>query len=137
MDRDIKISIRNLYKIFGPTPDVALEYVKQGMGKAELLEKHQHVLGLQDINVDIREGHVTVIMGLSGSGKSTLIRHLNRLIEPTAGEIEVDGENVLTFDEDQLRKLRREHMSMVFQNSRCCRTKPFLKTPEWRFRARP
>lgn len=115
MDRDIKISIRNLYKIFGPTPDVALEYVKQGMGKAELLEKHQHVLGLQDINVDIREGHVTVIMGLSGSGKSTLIRHLNRLIEPTAGEIEVDGENVLTFDEDQLRKLRREHMSMVFQ----------------------
>jgi glycine betaine/proline transport system ATP-binding protein len=115
VDRDIKISIRNLYKIFGPTPDVALEYVKQGMGKAELLEKHQHVLGLQDINVDIREGHVTVIMGLSGSGKSTLIRHLNRLIEPTDGKIEVDGENVLTFDEDQLRNLRREHMSMVFQ----------------------
>jgi glycine betaine/proline transport system ATP-binding protein len=115
VDRDIKISIRNLYKIFGPTPDVALEYVKQGMGKAELLEKHQHVLGLQDINVGIREGHVTVIMGLSGSGKSTLIRHLNRLIEPTAGEIQVDGENVLTYDQDRLRNLRREHMSMVFQ----------------------
>lgn len=115
MDRDIKISIRNLYKIFGPTPDAALEYVKQGMGKAELLEQHQHVLGLQDINVDIREGHVTVIMGLSGSGKSTLIRHLNRLIEPTAGEINVDGDNVLAYDEDQLRKLRRESMSMVFQ----------------------
>jgi glycine betaine/proline transport system ATP-binding protein len=115
VDRDIKISIRNLYKIFGPTPDVALEYVKQGMGKAELLEKHQHVLGLQDINVDMREGHVTVIMGLSGSGKSTLIRHLNRLIEPTGGEIAVDGENVLAFDEDQLRNLRRERMSMVFQ----------------------
>jgi glycine betaine/proline transport system ATP-binding protein len=115
VDRDIKISIRNLYKIFGPTPDVALEYVKQGMGKGELLEKHQHVLGLQDINVDMREGHVTVIMGLSGSGKSTLIRHLNRLIEPTGGEIAVDGENVLAFDEDQLRNLRRERMSMVFQ----------------------
>lgn len=115
MERDIKISIRNLYKIFGPTPDLALDHVKQGMGKTELLDQHQHVLGLKDINVDIREGHVTVIMGLSGSGKSTLIRHLNRLIEPTAGEIDVDGENVLAFDENQLRNLRRERMSMVFQ----------------------
>jgi len=115
VDRDIKISIRNLYKIFGPIPDVALAYVRRGMGKAELLEKHNHVLGLQDINVDMREGEITVIMGLSGSGKSTLIRHLNRLIEPTAGEIKVDGKNVLAFDEDGLRKLRREQMSMVFQ----------------------
>lgn len=115
MARDIKISIRNLYKIFGPTPDVALAYVRRGMGKAELLEKHNHVLGLQDINVDIQEGEITVIMGLSGSGKSTLIRHLNRLIEPTAGEIDVDGEDVLKFNENQLRNLRRERMSMVFQ----------------------
>lgn len=115
MDRNIKISIRNLYKIFGPTPDIALAHVRKGMGKAELLEKHNHVLGLQDINVDIHEGEITVIMGLSGSGKSTLIRHLNRLIEPTAGEVEVDGENVLAYNEDQLRKLRREQMSMVFQ----------------------
>lgn len=115
MDRDIKISIRNLYKIFGPTPDIALAHVRRGMGKAELLEKHNHVLGLQDINVDIHEGEITVIMGLSGSGKSTLIRHLNRLIEPTAGEIEIDGEDVLQFDENKLRKLRRERMSMVFQ----------------------
>lgn len=115
MDRNIKISIRNLYKIFGPVPDVALAYVRRGMGKTELLDKHNHVLGLQDINVDIREGEITVIMGLSGSGKSTLIRHLNRLIEPTAGEIQVDGEDVLQFDENKLRKLRRERMSMVFQ----------------------
>ncbi|MDI9244168.1 betaine/proline/choline family ABC transporter ATP-binding protein [Marinobacter sp. CHS3-4] len=115
MDQDIKISIRNLYKIFGPTPDIALEYVKKGMGKPELLEKHKHVLGLEDINVDMQEGEITVIMGLSGSGKSTLIRHLNRLIEPTSGEITIDGENVLDFDEERLRKLRREGMSMVFQ----------------------
>ncbi len=115
MDQDIKISIRNLYKIFGSDPDVALEYVKKGMGKPELLEKHRHVLGLENINVDIQEGEITVIMGLSGSGKSTLIRHLNRLIEPTTGEIIVNGENVLDFDEDRLRKLRRESMSMVFQ----------------------
>ncbi|AOY90345.1 glycine/betaine ABC transporter [Marinobacter salinus] len=115
MARDIKLSIKNLYKIFGPTPDVALEYVRKGMGKAELLEKQNHVLGLRDINVDMRDGEITVIMGLSGSGKSTLIRHLNRLIEPTAGEIRFDGEDVLKYDEEQLRTLRRERMSMVFQ----------------------
>lgn len=115
MDRNIKISIRNLYKIFGPDPVGALEHVRGGVGKAELLEKHNHVLGLKDINVDMHEGEITVIMGLSGSGKSTLIRHLNRLIEPTAGEVQVDGEDVLQFNEDQLRNLRRERMSMVFQ----------------------
>ncbi|MEX0605280.1 MAG: betaine/proline/choline family ABC transporter ATP-binding protein [Marinobacter sp.] len=115
MARDIKISIRNLYKVFGADPLGAMAHVKTGMGKAELLEQHNHVLGLQNINVDIREGEITVIMGLSGSGKSTLIRHLNRLIEPTSGEIEMDGENVLAFNDTRLRKLRREHMSMVFQ----------------------
>lgn len=115
MAKDIKISIRNLYKIFGPTPDVALEYVRRGMGKAELLDQQKHVLGLKDINVDIHDGEITVIMGLSGSGKSTLIRHLNRLIDPTAGEIRVDGDDVMNFTEEQLRRLRRERMSMVFQ----------------------
>ncbi len=115
MTKDIKISIRNLFKIFGPDPDVALEYVRRGMNKADLLEQQNHVLGLRDINVDMRDGEITVIMGLSGSGKSTLIRHLNRLIEPTAGEIRVDGEDVLSYTEEQLRQLRRERMSMVFQ----------------------
>lgn len=115
MAKDIKISIRNLYKIFGPTPDVALEYVRKGMGKSELLEQQRHVLGLKDINVDMHDGEITVIMGLSGSGKSTLIRHLNRLIDPTAGEIRVDGEDVMAYTEEQLRRLRRERMSMVFQ----------------------
>lgn len=115
MAKNIKISIRNLYKIFGPTPDVALEYVRRGMGKADLLEKQAHVLGLRDINVDVHEGEITVIMGLSGSGKSTLIRHLNRLIDPSAGEIRVDGEDIMNYSQEQLRKLRRERMSMVFQ----------------------
>ncbi|MGM0586210.1 MAG: quaternary amine ABC transporter ATP-binding protein [Pseudomonadota bacterium] len=115
MSDNVKIAIRNLYKIFGSDPQAALAQVREGMGKTELLEEHQHVLGLQDINVDIRSGEITVIMGLSGSGKSTLIRHLNRLIEPTAGEIEIDGEDILAYGEDKLRKLRRERMSMVFQ----------------------
>ncbi len=112
---DPKISIRHLYKIFGAEPAAMLDKVHAGMGKAALLEEHGHVLGLQDINVEMQPGEITVIMGLSGSGKSTLIRHLNRLIEPTAGEVVVNGENVLTYGEEALRRLRRETMSMVFQ----------------------
>lgn len=115
MENNVKISIRNLYKIFGDDPQSALKDVHAGMGKPELLDKRDHVLGLSDINVDIHEGRITVIMGLSGSGKSTLIRHLNRLIEPTAGEVLLDGENILTWDEAKIRNMRRETMSMVFQ----------------------
>jgi glycine betaine/proline transport system ATP-binding protein len=115
MSDNVKVSIRHLYKIFGSDPQAALEDVKAGTSKPELLEQRNHVLGLKDINIDMQAGQITVIMGLSGSGKSTLIRHLNRLIEPTAGEIYVDGEDVLAYNEDQLRKLRRERMSMVFQ----------------------
>ena len=115
MSAKIKISIKSLYKIFGSNPEAHLDQVKQGMGKPELMEQHSHVLGLQDINVDMRDGEVTVIMGLSGSGKSTLIRHLNRLIEPTAGEILIDGEDVMKLSELELRKMRQTRMSMVFQ----------------------
>ena len=85
------------------------------MDKPTLLEKHGHVLGLEDINVEMQTGEITVIMGLSGSGKSTLIRHLNRLIDPTAGEILVDGEDVMQLDRTRLRALRQAKMSMVFQ----------------------
>ncbi|SDD69657.1 quaternary amine ABC transporter ATP-binding protein [Ruegeria marina] len=116
MNKKTRISIRSLYKIFGSDPRRALELVRKGVGKTELLERHGHVLGLNDINVDIGSGDITVIMGLSGSGKSTLIRHINRLIEPTAGEIMVDGEDVLRYDDDRLRELRRKQMSMVFQH---------------------
>ncbi|CDX50997.1 Glycine betaine transporter subunit ATP-binding compoent of ABC superfamily [Mesorhizobium plurifarium] len=111
-----KISIRNLYKIFGPDAGAMVAKVRGGIGKIELLEKYNHVIGLQDINVDIRRGDITVIMGLSGSGKSTLIRHLNGLIKPTAGEILLDGSNVAGLTGAALRELRRFRMSMVFQN---------------------
>ena len=77
---EIKIQIKNLFKIFGKNPKSALEKVKDGVNKDELLEKHNHVLGLKDINLDIKEKSIQVVMGLSGSGKSTLIRHINRLI---------------------------------------------------------
>ena len=115
MSDDIKISVRNLYKIFGDDPQSALEKVRTGTGKAELQRETGHVLGLNDINVDMPTGKTTVIMGLSGSGKSTLIRHLNRLIEPTAGEVHVNGENILDYSERRLRRLRQNEMSMVFQ----------------------
>lgn len=110
------LSIKNLYKIFGARPVDMLPFVQNdGMGKEDLLATHGHVMGLNDINVEIERGHITVIMGLSGSGKSTLIRHLNRLIEPTAGSIIFDGVDVLSLGPEELRALRREHMSMVFQ----------------------
>jgi len=110
-----KVALRGLYKIFGPRGRAMVKHVKNGMDKATLLDTHQHVLGLKDINVDMQAGEITVIMGLSGSGKSTLIRHLNRLIEPSAGEILVDGEDVMRLRGAQLRALRQKKMSMVFQ----------------------
>jgi len=112
---DTKIEIGSLYKIFGRNPTKALELVKNGVGKQELLEKHSHVLGLKDINLKIPARGISVIMGLSGSGKSTLIRHINRLIEPTAGSMVVDGKDVLAMNKEQLNEFRRHKASMVFQ----------------------
>lgn len=112
---DIKIKISNLYKIFGDRPQKAMEYVRGGASKQSLLDDHKHVLGLRDINIDIPEKKIQVVMGLSGSGKSTLIRHINRLIEPTEGQVVVDGEDVLAMSQDQLRDFRRNKSSMVFQ----------------------
>ena len=112
---EAKIRIENLYKIFGPNPQSVLGDVQQGMSKQELLEKHNHVLGLKDINIDVPEREISVIMGLSGSGKSTLIRHVNRLIEPTSGRIVIDDQDVLGMSKDELIEFRRFRASMVFQ----------------------
>lgn len=110
-----KVQLRGVYKIFGPRHTQMMTHVRAGIGKDALLAEHAHVLGLQDINVDMQAGEITVVMGLSGSGKSTLIRHLNRLIDPTAGEILVDGEDVTKLSEANLRQLRQQRMAMVFQ----------------------
>ena len=110
-----KIRIKNLYKIFGPNAEKMLPLVRDGMTKDELLERHNHVLGVDNVSLDIMPRKIQVVMGLSGSGKSTLIRHINRLIDPTGGELTVDGEDVLGMNADQLRDLRRFKMSMVFQ----------------------
>jgi glycine betaine/proline transport system ATP-binding protein len=111
----VGISVRQLYKIFGPTPEKFLEPVQNGMTKAELRDKHGHVLGLRDINIDMPAGGIQVVMGLSGSGKSTLIRHINRLIDPTAGEVLVGEQDVVKMSHAELLKFRREQTAMVFQ----------------------
>ena len=111
----VKIKIESLYKIFGTNPKMGLEHIKNGVGKDELLTKYSHVLGLQDINLNIQEKNIQVIMGLSGSGKSTLIRHINRLIEPTAGKITVEDQDVMAYNKNALRNFRRQKTAMVFQ----------------------
>ena len=110
-----KIEINNIYKIFGNDPDSVMGMVQNGSTKDEVLEQTGHTVGLDNVSLNIEEGETFVCMGLSGSGKSTLIRHLNRLIDPTAGEILIDGENVMSFNPEQLIDFRRHKMSMVFQ----------------------
>ena len=110
-----KIEINNVYKIFGNNPKSVLPMVKEGSTKDEILEKTGHTVGLDNVSLKIEEGETFVCMGLSGSGKSTLIRHLNRLIDPTDGEILVEGTNVMSLDKEKLIEFRRHKMSMVFQ----------------------
>ena len=112
---DTLIKINQLYKIFGDGQENALELVKNGIGKEELLDKSNCVLGLNNINLNIKKAKIQVVMGLSGSGKSTLIRHLNRLIEPTSGEILVNDTDILKLNAKELVQFRQNNMSMVFQ----------------------
>ncbi|EDP59640.1 glycine betaine/L-proline ABC transporter ATP-binding protein [Vibrio sp. AND4] len=109
------IEISGLYKIFGPKPKTVIERVKQGQSKDQILADTGHTLGLKDINLQINKGEIFVIMGLSGSGKSTMIRHFNRLIDPTMGQILVEGIDVMQLSSKELEAFRRHKMSMVFQ----------------------
>ncbi|WP_116140111.1 quaternary amine ABC transporter ATP-binding protein [Trinickia diaoshuihuensis] len=112
------IEVKHVYKLFG-TPEAsrqALGLLRGGASKAEVLERTRCNVGLNDISLSIESGQIFVIMGLSGSGKSTLVRHFNRLIEPTEGEILIDGKDVLKLPESGLRELRRFGVSMVFQS---------------------
>ncbi|MDK2918847.1 MAG: glycine betaine/proline transport system ATP-binding protein [Candidatus Petromonas sp.] len=111
-----RIKVENLYKIFGKNPKSVLKKLKQGMTKDEILQKTGHAVGVNNVSFNVHEGEIFVIMGLSGSGKSTLIRCLNLLHKPTAGNIFVDGDNIVTYDKQQLRKFRQEKIAMVFQH---------------------
>ncbi|KIF48294.1 ABC transporter ATPase [Vibrio owensii 47666-1] len=109
------IEISGLYKIFGPKPNSVIDRVKQGQSKDQILADTGHTVGLKDINLQINKGEIFVIMGLSGSGKSTMIRHFNRLIDPTMGQILVEGVDVMQLSSKELEEFRRHKMSMVFQ----------------------
>ena len=111
-----KLVIEDLFKIFGPHPDEARRLLDQGYGKADIFERTHTTIGVQNVNLSIREGETFVVMGLSGSGKSTLVRMLNRLIEPTSGRIYIDEHEITAMSRKELIDLRRRDMTMVFQS---------------------
>jgi len=111
-----KIIVENLYKIFGTQPEKAMQLLQEGKGKDAILDKTGMTVGVDNASFAIESGEIFVIMGLSGSGKSTIVRMLNRLIEPTAGKVVVDGKDVIQMGQDELVKFRLHNMSMVFQS---------------------
>lgn len=126
-----KIVIEGLYKIFGSHPDKALKLVKEGLGKEEIMAKTRHSVGVSNVSFTVREGEILVVMGLSGSGKSTLVRCINRLIEPTAGRVMVNGEDVTSLSKQELRTFRQKHFGMVFQNFALFPHRTVLKNVEY------
>ncbi|MEL7229439.1 MAG: betaine/proline/choline family ABC transporter ATP-binding protein [Pseudomonadota bacterium] len=108
---------RNVWKIFGERADEAMKAVEaRNLSKAEVLAEFGCVVGVRDVSIEVGEGEVFCIMGLSGSGKSTLVRHINRLIEPTSGDIIINGTNVGKLNAEELRVMRADNIGMVFQN---------------------
>ena len=111
-----QIVIEHLFKVFGDAPERALDLARQGVAKQDIVAQTGQSIGVFDASFTIEPGEIFVVMGLSGSGKSTLVRMFNRLIEPTAGRIVVDGEDIAQYNDKQLRDFRRKHISMVFQS---------------------
>ncbi|UCC16562.1 MAG: glycine betaine/L-proline ABC transporter ATP-binding protein [Dehalococcoidales bacterium] len=114
--QEASISCNNVWKVFGPNPASVLELSNDSLDKQEILEQTGHVLAVRDVSFEVEPSEIFVVMGLSGSGKSTLVRCINRIIEPTAGTILIDGVDVAQMDTEELRELRRHKLSMVFQN---------------------
>lgn len=111
-----KVKVEHLTKIFGKKQQQALAMIQENRSKNEIVEKTGATVGVYDASFEVNEGEIFVIMGLSGSGKSTMIRLLNRLIDPTSGEIYIDGEDIAKMDKEALREVRRHKINMVFQN---------------------
>ena len=111
-----KIAVENVYKIFGPKPDVAKQMIEDGHSKEEIFQQTGMTVGVQRADFTIEEGEIFVVMGLSGSGKSTMVRMLNRLIDPTYGAVKILGEDITQMSTEELINMRRTKMSMVFQS---------------------
>ncbi len=118
------IEISDVWKIFGQNADAILAEARVGTySKQDLLERYDAVVGVADVSLDVRRGEIFCVMGLSGSGKSTLVRHINRLLEPTAGKVVVDGVDVMSLAHKDLQQFRNRKIAMVFQN--------FALLPHW------
>ncbi len=115
-EEEARLEVNDLYKIFGPEPDRAFPYLQQGLQKDEIFEKTGLTVGVQNATFKVYPNEIFVVMGLSGSGKSTLVRMLNRLIEPTSGEVYVEGKDLCQMSYEDLVQMRRTKMSMVFQS---------------------
>ena len=113
---EYKVEVKNLYKVFGNKPKKAIKLLESGASKDAIFSQTGMTVGVQNASLQIREGEIFVIMGLSGSGKSTLVRLLNRLIEPTLGQVLIDGKDITQLDKKSLRVIRRRKVSMVFQS---------------------
>jgi glycine betaine/proline transport system ATP-binding protein len=114
---DSAIEIKNVWKIFGNNSKEALNAIQnEHISKQEALEKYNSVIGVSDVSFNVKTGEIFCVMGLSGSGKSTLVRHINRLLEPTSGQILIDNEDVMKFNSKSLQDLRNKKIGMVFQN---------------------
>ena len=116
MTAPTKISCRNIWKVFGPHAKQVLSTIDPAKSRSEVQKETGHVVAVKDVSFDIRKGECFVVMGLSGSGKSTLVRCISRLIEPTGGQVLIDGQDVTAMNKTDLRELRRHKMSMVFQH---------------------
>lgn len=110
------LTVKNLSKIFGPKPERAAELIKQGLGRNEIFEQTGNMVAVNDVSLSVKAGEIFVVMGLSGSGKSTLVRLLNRLIEPTSGQVILEGRDIAPMSTLELRDVRRRKMAMVFQS---------------------
>ena len=111
------IQIQNVWKIFGNNSKEALDAIQnKRISKQKALEKYNSVIGVSDVSFDVKKGEIFCVMGLSGSGKSTLVRHINRLLEPTAGKILINNQDVMQFNKENLQELRNKKIGMVFQN---------------------
>lgn len=125
------LEVKHLTKIFGKKQKAALEMVKEGKSKDEILKKTGATVGVYDASFDVKEGEIFVIMGLSGSGKSTLVRMINRLIEPSTGTILLEGNDISAMNAEALRDVRRHDINMVFQSFALFPHKTILENTEF------
>lgn len=126
-----KVEVRNLTKIFGKRVNKAKKLLTEGVSKADILKETGATIGVDRANFTVDDGEIFVIMGLSGSGKSTTIRMINRLIEPTNGQVLLDGQDIMAMSKDELREMRRTKMSMVFQNFALLPNRTVLQNAEY------